>query len=347
LGSFGAVIVILAVAMSPFAQQIVIYRPREDIAISNPHSSINTALNYTWVLPGDPSNPSPQFVPILPMKAAVWGGLFAADPNPVPPYDCPTGNCTWPAFSTLAVCSSCVSMTEFMQRDCSGNNGNSSDCGWSLPNGAKLNGSSTVFSMTPAIPSTNGDMSYATIMKLTFMGTEAQKKETTTQLTGSGIVQPWAQQCTLQYCVQDMHTYVSNGQLGQNITATYYNTSVVSINDTLKSGQDTRLYISSKLQNGTFNVGGSVMLGVQQWFRELFKAGSATREDISKTETNIVVNLTVGISSGMVSRSFHLLYIQHRLTESICRPASRPMSYKASTGSITSTRPVYKTLVKV
>lgn len=294
-------IVILALAMSPFAQQIVVYRSREAVAMANPHSSINTALNYTWVLPGDPSSRTPQFVPILPMKAAVWGGLFAADPNPVPPYDCPTGNCTWPDFSTLAVCSSCVSMTDFMQRDCANNNGNSSDCGWSLPNGAKLNGSSAVFSMTPAVPSINGDMSYSTIVKLTFMGTEAQNKETTNQLTGSGIVQPWAEQCTLQYCVQDMHTYVTNGRLGQNVTATYFNNTVISINDTLGAGEDTPLYITSKLKNETFTVGGSVMLGIQQWFSELFKTGSATREDISKTETNVVVNLTVGVSSGMVS----------------------------------------------
>lgn len=292
--------------MSPFAQQIVVYRASEGIATRNSESSIKTALNYTWVLPGDPSSRSPQFVPILPMKAAVWGGLFAADPNPLPPYDCATGNCTWPDFSTLAVCSSCISMTDFMQRDCSNNNGNTSDCGWSLPNGARLNGSSSVFSMTPAIPSTNGDMSYATIMKLTFMGTEAQNKETTNQLTGSGVVQPWAQQCSLQYCVQDLHTYVTNGQLAQNVTATYFNTSVLSINETLSAGNDTPLYITSKLRNETFNVGGYVMLGVQQWFSELFETGSATREDIIKTESNVVVNLTVGVSSGMVSSTHSL-----------------------------------------
>ncbi len=324
--------------MSPFAQQIVVYRAREDVATSNPHSSINTALNYTWVLPGDPSSPSPQYVPILPMKAAVWGGLFAADINPVPPYDCPTGNCTWPGFSTLAVCSSCVSMTDYMRRDCASSNGNSSDCGWSLPNGAKLNGSHSVFSMTPSIPSTDGDMSYATIMKLTFIGTEAQNKETTTQLTGSGVVQPWAEQCTLQYCVQDMHTYVTNGRLGQNVTATYYNTSLVSINDTLKAGKDTPLYITSKLHNETFNVGGSVMLGIQQWFAELFKTGSATREAVSKTESNIVVNLTVGASSGMVSSQHWPSSYRIKLTRSPFRQASPLILCKAFIGSTTSIR---------
>ena len=341
LGSFGAVIVIVSLAMSPFAQQIVIYRAREDIATTNSNSSINTALNYTSVLPGDPSSPSPQYVPILPLKAAVWGGLFAADINPMPPYNCPTGNCTWPEFSTLAVCSSCVSMTEFMQKDCN-NDANSSDCGWSLPNGAKLNGSDSVFSMTPAIPSINGDMSYSTIIKLTFMGTEAQNKATTNQRTGSGIVQPWAKQCTLQYCVQDMHTYVTNGRLEQNVTATSYNTSVVFINNTFNAGEDTPLYITSKLKNETFNVGGAVMLGIQQWFADLFKTGSATRVDVSKTESNIVVNLTVGVSSGMVSRRCSS-FSTHQANMIIFRRASLLMSCKAFTGSTMSIRPVCQT----
>jgi hypothetical protein len=308
LGSFGAVIVILALAMSPFAQQIVVYRVRQDVATSNPHSSINSARNYTWARPGDPSGRSPQLDPVCPMKAAVLRGLL--EPYPAPAYDCPTGNCTWPEFSTLAVCSSCVSMTDFMQQDCSNNNGNASDCGWSLPNGAKLNGSSSVFSMTSAIPSINGDMSYSTIMKLTFMGTEVQNKETADQPTGSGIVQPWAQQCTLQYCVQDMHTDVTSGQFRQNVTATYFNSSVVPINDTLRAGIDTPLYITSKLRNETFNVRGSVMLGIQQWFSELFKTGSVTREDVPRTDSNIdsniAINLTVGSSSGTVYSLYRL-----------------------------------------
>jgi hypothetical protein len=298
LGSFGAVIVILALAMSPFAQQIVVYRARQDVATSIPHPSINSARNYTWALPGNPSSRSPQPDPVCPMKAAVLGGLLHA--YPVPSYDCPTGNCTWPDFSTLVVCSSCVSMTDFMQQDCSNNTGSASDCGWSLPNGAKLNGSSSVFSMTSAIPSINGDMSYSTIMKLTFMGTEVKNKETTNQRNGSRIVQPWAQQCTLQYCVQDMHTDVTNGQFGQKVTATYFNSSVVPINDTLRAGVDTPLYITSRWRNETFNVGGSVMLGIQQWFSELFKTGSAKTQDVPRTEGNIVVDLTVGSGSGMV-----------------------------------------------
>jgi pantothenate kinase type III len=80
----------------------------------------------------------------------------------------------------------------------------------------------------------------------------------------------------------------------------------VPINDTLRAGVDTPLYVTSKLRNETFNVGGSVMLGIQQWFSELFKTGSAKREDVPRTESNTIIDLTVGSSSGMVC-SLHRL----------------------------------------
>ena len=156
--------VILALAMDPTAQQIVDYRSRAALAAEDPPrapASLNTALSYEMVLPGDNTNPN-SFVPILPMKAAVLNGMFLADPNPLVSFTCPTGNCTWPDFSTLAVCSSCVDMTQYMQQVCPATNdttsSNSTSCGWSLPNGASLNGSSA-FTMTTFIPSVDGDMS--------------------------------------------------------------------------------------------------------------------------------------------------------------------------------------------
>src|ERR1700733_10906052 len=164
--------------MGPTAQQIVGYRLRTALAVedrSRVPASLNKAINYEIVLPGGNANPN-NFVPILPMKAAVLNGMFVGDPNPSLSFTCPTGNCTWPDFSTLAVCSSCVDMSHYMQQVCSATNdttsSNSARCGWSLPNGASLNGSS-VFSMTTFIPSVDGDMPYSTIMKLNFMGTEA------------------------------------------------------------------------------------------------------------------------------------------------------------------------------
>lgn len=50
-GSFGAVIAIVALALGPFAQQIVTYRTH--FVQSDQNATIPSALNYTGVLPGD------------------------------------------------------------------------------------------------------------------------------------------------------------------------------------------------------------------------------------------------------------------------------------------------------
>jgi hypothetical protein len=256
------------------------------------------------------------------MKAAVFNGMFAADPNPQLTFNCPTGNCTWPDFSTLGVCSSCIDMSEYMQRACSVDN--STDCGWILPNGAQLNGSASVFSMTTFI-STDGDMPYSTIMQLVFMGTEAQNSSTS---TSSSSQSPWSTQCTLEYCVQDLHSSVLNGQLATSVTNTHRNTSVVPITSALKNGINTPLYIvpitttnsSSNHHNQTYQVGMGALLGMQQWFSDLFRNGSANRESasqLSKMENNIIVNLTVGVSSGEtyfdtdIVQAFYWFYYQY------------------------------------
>lgn len=97
------------------------------------------------------------FIPILPLKAAVYNGLFAEDGKPLLklPVNCLTGNCTWDAFETLGVCNKCVDMTEFLSRYCrksasddeEDEDDDSPGCGWSLPSGAVLNTSAEVFSM--------------------------------------------------------------------------------------------------------------------------------------------------------------------------------------------------------
>ena len=50
-GSFGAVVAIIALALSPFSQQVATYRTR--LVQADTSATIPTALNYTGVLPGD------------------------------------------------------------------------------------------------------------------------------------------------------------------------------------------------------------------------------------------------------------------------------------------------------
>ncbi|KAL3417623.1 hypothetical protein PVAG01_10633 [Phlyctema vagabunda] len=244
-------------------------------------------MNYSGVLPGDSS--ANGFVPILPMKAAVYSGLFAESEPASPKVSCETGNCTWPSFSTLAVCYSCVDLTPFMTRFCN-DSSDTSDCGWQVPQGARLRDSKDVFSMTSFTPSMFGDMPYTNIIKLIFMGTEAQDGDPEN-------FNPWATQCTIDYCSQTMTSTVVNGKLTENVTETVRNNTVVDISQS--EGRTPVELITP--ENQTVFISEPAMLGIQSWFSTVFTNGSASRnstfEGIDEA-TLVIVNLTVGISSG-------------------------------------------------
>lgn len=292
-GSFGAVLSIVALAIGPFSQQIASYRSHVTTSIEG--ASVPRALNYTGALHGRSS--SNGFVPILPMKSAVYNGLFAENGNPdgALPVTCSTGNCTFDPFETLAMCYSCTDMTSLMTRYCETGtpaDGNTSACGWQLPGGrAYLNKSSDVFSMTPYFPSAYGDMPYTTIMQLIFMGTESQAV--------ANVLNPWALQCSLSACIQTMNTTVTNGQLTENVLGNFTNGTVVDINGANKSAP---VSLTSPSTNETFIISMEAKLAMVSWFSTIFQTGSASRSVEATTQTisdgNVIVNLTVGVSSG-------------------------------------------------
>ncbi|KAI3530192.1 hypothetical protein CSPX01_15009 [Colletotrichum filicis] len=293
LGSFGAFVAILTLAFSPFAQQIATFHAR---TTNTTKGAINLrAEEYLIALSSQTA--SEGFIPILPFKAAVYNGLFAENGKPwlSLPVNCQTGNCTWEPFETLGVCNTCVDMSEFMTRSCEDGSipeGDMTECGWSVPVGARLKTHADVFSMTPIFPQGLGDMSYSTIMKLVFMGTERQGGV-------AGALAPWARQCTLQACVQTLDSEIVNGELKETIIHTSTNDSfATATQDTLEP-----IYISGQSGNESYPIDMKVMMGVRSWFSDLFRNGSASRNEevINKTITtpdNVIVNLTVGISSG-------------------------------------------------
>ncbi|TGO35465.1 hypothetical protein BHYA_0157g00170 [Botrytis hyacinthi] len=55
------------------------------------------------------------------IKAAMYSGLLSSDitASPKPPFNCPTGSCTWEPFNTLCVSSKCVDLTSELKPSCS------------------------------------------------------------------------------------------------------------------------------------------------------------------------------------------------------------------------------------
>jgi hypothetical protein len=311
LGSFGAAIAILALALGPFAQQIAAYKVRS--VESDVGAVVPRAFNYTGALPGNTSSselsltpPKTQsnvcsagFVPILPLKAAVYNGLFAENNKPAAslPFTCQSGNCFWEPFETLAVCHECTDISALVTRYCPPELGaapNMSSCGWQVPQGAHINTSSDVFSMTSFIPSAYGNMPHSTLIRIIFMGTELQD-------TPDGV-NPWAKQCSLQACVNTLSSSVIDGTLQENITHTSINHTVIDMSSP-DPHSDYGVYITGD-SNDTYLLGMGAMLSIRGWFSALFTNGSATRtmNDFTRSITDpdraVVVNLTVGISSG-------------------------------------------------
>ncbi|EAT82767.1 hypothetical protein HBI56_066240 [Parastagonospora nodorum] len=294
LGTFGAIIAVVGLALGPFAQQIATYKVRD--VESDIGAIIPRALNYTGALVGNTS--STGYVPILPLKAAVYNGLFAENNRPAAslPFTCQSGNCAWEAFETLAVCQECTDISSLVTRYCPpemGASPNMSTCGWQVPQGAHLNTSSDVFSMTSFIPSAYGDMPHSTMVRIIFMGTEKHDV--------ADAVNPWAKQCSLQACVNTLASSVTNGILQENITHTVLNRTVVDISS--PGDSDYGVYIKGDSKE-PYLLGMGALLSIRGWFSAIFTNGSATRttSDFSRSITDsdraVVVNLTVGVSSG-------------------------------------------------
>lgn len=315
-GSFGAVVMIVALFLSPFAQQIATFPTRlVEQKPGGDGSEMAGAVNYRTeayglALHGNQEKLGQAFVPILPIKAAVYKGLFAEDGRPWMglPFSCSTGNCTFPPIETLGVCQKCVDMSEYMTRYCPPGVSNEDDCGWQLPSGAaRLNSSAEVFGMTSLFPgsSSTSDSTYSTIMKLIFMGTE-------TNATGPGVLAPWATQCSLTVCLQTLSSNITNGFLHESlITEPLTNDTVPSLTSlagsinaleplTIQSPTNSSLVYSMSMES---------ILAMQSWFSRLFANGTASRNSQYINQTisdlpslnsspNVVVNLTVGISSG-------------------------------------------------
>jgi len=104
LASLGAAITILALAYGPFLQQLVRY-PVVQVRVATTQATTKKAT--TLDATGNFSNWNSA-------RGAAWSDIRQFDLNP----DCPTGNCTWPPFTSLGYCSKCGDTTAETSVDC-------------------------------------------------------------------------------------------------------------------------------------------------------------------------------------------------------------------------------------
>jgi hypothetical protein len=125
LAALGAVIMLCSLALDPFFQQVVDFPDRW--ALQNTSSRIPRVASYQpfytpELFQGYETNfADPNMRPVV-SQFFIDNGTepvqFGNGTRPDIPLSCPTSNCTWPEYETLAVCSECVETPDLLQYAC-------------------------------------------------------------------------------------------------------------------------------------------------------------------------------------------------------------------------------------
>jgi hypothetical protein len=271
LASLGAMIMLCSLALDPFFQQVVDFPDRW--ALQNATSAIPRITNY-----------EPTYIPLYmqgqeqiqtdrDFEPSIQQFFYQNGTQPVPygngtrpdiPLSCPTSNCTWPAYETLAVCSSCEEVSHLLDItytcmdttiDWSSNwtgpldkepYPNGTVCGYFLnatsPAPILLSGYNL---NTTANKSTTGEALLVRTVPLTDFDTKAplygvgsvnyksMSKPILDALVASAVdgpdsvyhhQPPLVHECILSWCVQTIRSSYDWGKYSENITSIYFDT---------------------------------------------------------------------------------------------------------------------------
>ncbi|CAO2649241.1 Nn.00g066260.m01.CDS01 [Neocucurbitaria sp. VM-36] len=124
IGSFafvGALVSVLSLVIGPFFQQSVAFYSASvvdatSVSYASFASDYNASVGFVSDLHFDMSLRTP-----LNMKAAIYNGLYSSSivSQPNAPFSCPSGNCTWDSFPTLALGVECRDAPEQFRLNCS------------------------------------------------------------------------------------------------------------------------------------------------------------------------------------------------------------------------------------
>lgn len=109
LAAVGGLVTVLSVVMEPFTQQVVAYKAREVVV---GRASVGRALAYDAGLSLDTLGSGLLIGPEWGMKAAIYDGIFTPEKVQDLVPVCPSGNCTFPPFESLAFCSKCLDVSQ-------------------------------------------------------------------------------------------------------------------------------------------------------------------------------------------------------------------------------------------
>ncbi|KAF2422356.1 hypothetical protein EJ08DRAFT_682680 [Tothia fuscella] len=137
LACLGALITILSLTFGTFTQQLLAI---ESLPVVDPLSKLapgNIPRSETWM--NYSGSNGWGLKPTLNMKGAILNGLYTDNISPIAAV-CPTGNCTWPKTSSLAVCGQCVRSS--YRTECASEvsriETHGSMCNYTMPSGSSM-----------------------------------------------------------------------------------------------------------------------------------------------------------------------------------------------------------------
>lgn len=224
--SMGAIIVILSTVMDPFIQLTI--GQENTVAFGN-NSNVQIAyanrFSKKWIIMLDGYLQPPM--DNLKMQSAILEGLSQPDAwiSQQTQHSCPSGNCTWDTFTSLAICSACNDVTNQIEKIHLGipkgsvgqpPEGEQSDLTFMyvLPNG--LGGNYEISMAGLGSVDRNESVSFTSfdtlIWSMTMMNVTKKEKP-----TGDFSVSVSATECGLWYCVNSYQAAVKNGKFIETI----------------------------------------------------------------------------------------------------------------------------------
>ncbi|EGC42167.1 conserved hypothetical protein [Histoplasma capsulatum var. duboisii H88] len=190
LASLGAVITILAVALEPFMQQLIVYPVRLVYRESGKASILRTD-NVSYAAQGQNG-----FRMDASLDKGIMNAIYNGDSAPSLEPFCSTGNCTWPVFHSIGVCSRCVDMVDQVKLE-----GASSYIAWLL--NYKLDDPTVLLASTPYIDGNFAGVNNP-LFALGWLEIDYSSLTNTTPISR-------AMECMFTYCLQRYDVSVESG----------------------------------------------------------------------------------------------------------------------------------------
>ncbi|KAL8735955.1 MAG: hypothetical protein Q9166_000517 [cf. Caloplaca sp. 2 TL-2023] len=264
-GPWGAFVIALMNFFDPFLQQVVVYKSRSVPSDNAPE----IVRSRVYAARSDEGLPLPSVVD-LSMKAGIYNGVFDIKDNADSSisHTCSTGDCSWQNFSSLAICSRCVDIMSYVEKECT----NGKCHLLYIPNGPMLSG-------------LGGQINSS----VTNISSELQGIEPSvlrfTSLLSKKVSDPkdaLAVECSMFYCVGNYAASVTNGVADQRLLSSWRNDSA-----RLDTKSDLVLNPLASFSNESFTVTHLAAVALNSFMSETFtgsgginNSGSAFSSDV-------------------------------------------------------------------